>query len=163
MPPITAGLIPKPSLPASPSPDSLINTRRYAEAEPPEHVEQQIYQGFYGQADQIALKGFGDADWFNRMEIISSFEDKRLRYLGLRLAMIEQPGLFDAKQLTAAADAIEKKWQHCPDNGNGWSTFGTVEEDLTEVERRDLVSAKDLEEMRAFFAHRRSEIEAGRF
>jgi len=138
-------------------------TRRFADAEPPEQVEQRIYQGFYSQSDQMALRGFRDADWPKRMELIKSFEDARLRYLGLRLAMIEQPELFEAGQLAAAAEAIEKKWLHCPDNGNGWSTFETVEKDLLEVERRGLMRTTDLEGMRAFFAHRRSTIEAGSF
>jgi len=138
-------------------------TRRYADAEPPEHVEQQIYQGFYGHSDQMALKSFGAADWPSRMELVRGLEDPRLRYLGLRLAMIEQPDLFMADQLTAAAASIKKKWVHCPDNRNGWSTFESIEADLAEVERGGLVSTGALEDMRRFFVDRRANIKAGRF
>ena len=77
--------------------------------------------------------------------------------------MIEQPNLFKADQLTAAAGAIQKKWAHCPDNRNGWSTFETVEADLAEVEDRGLVSADALKEMRRFYTDRRAKIEAGSF
>ena len=138
-------------------------TRRYADAEPPEHVEQQIYQGFYGHADQMALKSFGSSDWTTRLKLIRGFEDQRLRYLGLRLAMIEKPDLFAANQLVGAADAIQKKWAHCPDNRNGWSTFETVEADMAEVEESGLVSVKALENMHRFFADRRAKVETGRF
>lgn len=109
----------------------------------------------------MALKSFGTADWPTRMELVRGFEDRRLRYLGLRLAMIEQPELFEEKQLSDAADAIKKKWQHCPDSGNGWSTYESIEADLAEVELRGLVNAIQLDEMRSFFARRRVEIEAG--
>lgn len=134
-------------------------TRRYADAEPPEHVEQQIYQGFYGQADQSTLKSFGDSDWSNRLELIRSFEDPRLRYLGLRLAMIEHPALFEADQLSAVSKAINEKWLFCSDKRNGWSTFDTVEADLAEVEGRGLVAVEVLKDMRRFFVDRRASIE----
>ena len=138
-------------------------TRRYADTEPPEHVEQQIYQGFYSHADQMALKSFGSSGWSTRLELVRGFDDPRLRYLGIRLAMIEKPGLFDADQLTAVARAIQKKWVHCTDNRNGWSTFDTVEADLAEVDESGLVSADALEDMRRFFVDRRAKIEAGGF
>lgn len=44
--------------------------RRFSDAEPPEHVEQQIYQGFYSSEDSSALKGFQSASWSQRLEII---------------------------------------------------------------------------------------------
>jgi len=83
--------------------------------------------------------------------------------LGLRLAMIEQPDLFSKEQLSAVSLAISKKWQHDPDNGNGWSTFNSVDADLADVESRGLLTPVALEKMRAFFDNRRCEIEAGRY
>ena len=77
--------------------------------------------------------------------------------------MIEQPDLFEADQLTAAVKAIQKKWIHCPDNRNGWSTYETIEADLAEVEENGLVSVDVLEDMCRFFADRKAKIEAGRF
>lgn len=77
--------------------------------------------------------------------------------------MIEQPDLFTQEQLAAAARAILNRWQHCPDDRNGWSTFDSVEADLADVERRGLLEANLLEEMRAFFSKRRVDIEADRF
>ncbi len=127
---------------------------RYADAEPPEHVEQQIYQGFYGRSDQAALKSFGRSDWPERMETIKAFEDSRLRYLGLRLAMIEAPNLFEANQLTDAAKAIQAKWTHCPDSRSGWTTVETLDDDFLKVENLGMASISELNDMREFFAQR---------
>ena len=137
--------------------------RRYADIEPPERIELQMYQGFYNSADQSALQTFGSANWPERLAITANFDDPRLRYLGHRLALIEKPDLFTQEQLSAAARAIHDRWQHCPDDRNGWSTFDSVDADLAEVERSGLLTTDSLNEMRAFFDTRRSEIEAGRF
>lgn len=137
--------------------------RRYADAEPPAFVEQQIYQGFYSSEDQSALRSFQTASWPERLELARSFEDARLKYFGLRLAMIEQPNLFSADQLVAAAFALKERWKHCPDGRNGWSTFDSVDGDMVEVEKRGLLNPNELADLREFFEKRREYVEAGKF
>ncbi|WP_375697595.1 exonuclease domain-containing protein [Pseudophaeobacter sp. TrK17] len=62
----------------------------------PQHVEQQIFNGFYGWNDKARLKEFQGADWPRRQEIVATFEDARLRQLGSRLVAFYAPNLLSA-------------------------------------------------------------------
>ena len=86
-----------------------------------------------------------------------------LLYLGLRVVMIEQPNIFSADQLVAAALALKERWQHCPDGRNGWSTFDSVEGDMVEVEKRGLLKSNELADFRTFFDKRHDSVESGKF
>lgn len=52
------------------------------------HVEQQIYDRFPGPADDARMAGFHEASWQDALEIVQSFDDERLRTLGLRLVYL---------------------------------------------------------------------------
>jgi exodeoxyribonuclease-1 len=63
--------------------------------EPSPHVEEQIYDGFFTDADHRLMSMFHDAPWPDRLLIIRQFDDARLRELGYRLVHDERPDLLD--------------------------------------------------------------------
>jgi exodeoxyribonuclease-1 len=56
-----------------------------------EHVEEQIYDGFFGKSDQALMDRFHEARWPERAQIVRRMEDKRLRTLGQRLIYCDAP------------------------------------------------------------------------
>ena len=56
---------------------------------PSRHVEERLYDGFPGPQDEARMVEFHDADWGDRLSIIQSFDDERLRFFGLRLLYFE--------------------------------------------------------------------------
>jgi exodeoxyribonuclease-1 len=56
-----------------------------------EYVEDQLYSGFFPAGDQKLLDEFHNKEWAERLELIESFEDPRLKILGLQLIHAERP------------------------------------------------------------------------
>ena len=61
------------------------------EREPSPYVEEQIYDGFTGNADQALLDYFHNMEWRRRPPLIEQLGDGRLRALGQRLIFVEAP------------------------------------------------------------------------
>ena len=74
-----------------------------------QHVERQIYNGFFGGPDNRRLDAFHGAPWEERLAIVNSFDDGRLRIIGRRLLYIERPDLFSPKELVDYEVAIAKR------------------------------------------------------
>ena len=53
------------------------------------HAEERLYDGFPGPQDEARMIEFHDADWRDRLSIVQSFDDERLRLFGLRLLYFE--------------------------------------------------------------------------
>lgn len=53
------------------------------------HIEERIYNGFPGSADEARIAAFHNARWEDRLGIVQSLEDERLRWFGLRLIYFE--------------------------------------------------------------------------
>lgn len=64
---------------------------KYVDYEPSVYVEQQLYDGFFKQSDQIILEKFHKLEWKSRLKLIDQLEDPRLKKLGTQLIYIEQP------------------------------------------------------------------------
>ena len=57
---------------------------------PSRFIEERIYDdGFPGPQDEGRMAAFHEADWANRIQIVQSFEDARLREFGFRLLYFE--------------------------------------------------------------------------
>ena len=56
---------------------------------PSQFIEERIYDGFPGQQDESHIEAFHSVDWPNRIRIVQSFEDERLREFGSRLLYFE--------------------------------------------------------------------------
>lgn len=57
------------------------------------HVEEQIYSSFIPNGDRAKMEAFHVTPWAERVAIVASFEDQRLRYYGFRLVYERHPEL----------------------------------------------------------------------
>jgi len=75
--------------------DRLVAAANALEVEypPSPHVERQIYQGFWSNADAQRLNEFHTVGWERRLSIAKDLEDPRLRWLARRLIFGERPEL----------------------------------------------------------------------
>jgi len=105
---------------------------RYADREAPKHIEQQIYGGFYSQADQRLLNQFQNADWETRVEIVQQLEDDRLRWLGQRIIHSNRPDLLEESDSTEWFRHIRDRWMS-NDPDAPWTTFEQVDRQIGEI------------------------------
>lgn len=93
------------------------------------HIERRIYDGFPGRDDEARMVAFHDAPWIERLPIVESFDDERLRWFGLRLLY------FEARSVLPPAVRAEVEL-HLMDrltgDGSGCLTF---EQAMTETDR----------------------------
>ncbi len=64
---------------------------RYADREPPQYVEQRIYEGFPSRADAGLMERFHAVPWPERAVILDRIADARIKELGARLIYAEAP------------------------------------------------------------------------
>lgn len=57
------------------------------------HLEERIYNGFPRPDDERRMRDFHQASWPDRLAIVQSLEDERLRWFGLRLMYSEARGV----------------------------------------------------------------------
>ncbi len=60
---------------------------------PSPYVEQQLYEGFFTDVDQLLLDQFHSTAWENRVGVVNQLKDLRLKKLGLHLIYIERPDI----------------------------------------------------------------------
>ena len=70
---------------------------------PSPHVERQIYDGFWSNADGQRLEAFHRATWDERVRIADRLEDARLQWLARRIIFVEQPAVLDPEHHAAMA------------------------------------------------------------
>ena len=73
-------------------------TLRFADKEPPAHVEQRIYDGFPNAADEALMEQFHQANWGERSALASQIEDPRLGEFARRLIYFERPEMLPDTQ-----------------------------------------------------------------
>ena len=71
---------------------------RFADKEPPAHVEQRIYDGFPNAADEALMEQFHQANWGERSALASQIEDPRLGEFARRLIYFERPEMLPDSQ-----------------------------------------------------------------
>lgn len=120
-----------------------------------DHVERQIYDGFWSSEDEWLLREFHAASWEERVRIAGRLQDPRLVWLARRIIWVERPDLCPEEH--AAALAVEKAMRLVAEDGQceGWNTLGRAAADLERlVEEMGPEKAADLHSMRAFIAER---------
>jgi exodeoxyribonuclease-1 len=130
---------------------------RFADRESPEHVEQQIYGGFYSAADKQILEDFKTFDWKRRSELVEQLEDPRLRQLGMRLIFWHAPQFASRAYQSSAQTAIRDRWLANEPN-RPWTTQAAVDLQLDEIEGADTLDRDRLAELQDFYKRRISEV-----
>ena len=74
--------------------------RRFPEDEPSHFVEQRIYDGFAGRADEQLMDEFHRLEWEDRLGLCDRFDDPRLKEISRRLVYIERPKCLTQDELS---------------------------------------------------------------
>lgn len=91
--------------------------------EPSAHVEEQIYEKFCSRADEDTIDRFHSITWEERLPLLQSIADDRLRKLGKRLIFVERPDLFSEAERAATNIAIARRLSSDEDRPP-WKTWG---------------------------------------
>lgn len=116
----------------------------------PQHVEQQIFSGFYNWNDKARLKEFQGADWPRRQEIVATFEDARLRQLGARLVAFHSPNLLSDSDRRRYIAWRRDRWNASTDAEVEWMTLGKARQALLEMKAASAQDPAMLDEIEAF-------------
>lgn len=113
--------------------DRLRNACQDAEVEfeSSPHVEEQIYEGFWSQADEKRMAKFHGADWTERLQIVNQLEDPRLKWLGRRLLFVERPDLLEQDQHREISVLKARRMLGVHEPAGKWTTLATA---MAEVE-----------------------------
>jgi exodeoxyribonuclease-1 len=118
----------------------------------PQHVEQQIFDGFYGWNDKARLKEFQGADWPRRQEIVASFQDARLRQLGARLVAFHAPNLLSESDGRRYIAWRHERWKVPAEVQVEWMTFQKASQALSEMRATTAIDTSMLEAIEAFLS-----------
>lgn len=118
----------------------------------PQHVEQQIFNGFYNWNDKARLKEFQGGDWPRRQEIVATFEDARLRQLGARLVAFHAPKLLSDSDRRRYIAWRRKRWNAPADVEVEWMTLEKARRALLEMPPAAEQDQSMLENIEAFIA-----------
>lgn len=118
----------------------------------PQHVERQIFNGFYGWNDKARLKEFQGADWPRRQEIVATFEDARLRQLGSRLVAFYAPNLLSDNERRRYLAWRRERWNAPAATEVEWMTLEKARQALLEMQAAPVQDPSMIEEIEAFMA-----------
>jgi len=123
------------------------------------HIEERIYNGFPGPADEARIAAFHDARWEDRFAIVQRIEDERLRWFGLRLIY------FEARSVLPEPARVEVErylTEQMAGDGSGCLTFDQAMAE-TERELGEAAGSDDLlVHYRSFLQDRRARFDAYR-
>ena len=84
------------------------------------HIEERIYNGFPGPSDEMRMAAFHTTPWEERIAIVQSFDDERLRWFGLRLIYFEARSVLPA---TLRAEVESRLADQLTIDGTGALTY----------------------------------------
>jgi exodeoxyribonuclease I len=108
---------------------------RYPPFDPPEYVEQRIFESFPSRGDSSLMATFHASPWDERLSIVSRFEDERLRELGERLIYLESSDVLP-EDMRRRHDDWRNARIHAGPN-LPWVTVGSAVEELTGLSSSD--------------------------
>ena len=118
----------------------------------PQHVERQIFNGFYGWNDKARLKEFQGADWPRRQEIVATFEDARLRQLGSRLVAFYAPNLLSDNERRRYIAWRRERWNAQAETEIEWMTLEKARRALLQMQAAPVQDPSMIEEIEAFMS-----------
>lgn len=107
-----------------------------AQWEPPEQLEELIYDGFPSPSDTRLMEAFHRANWADRSVIISKFEDTRFQSLAQRWVYVGAPELLSEADRQAVEQAIAERLHSDHDNPKKWRTIALAKSDLKKMMKR---------------------------
>lgn len=116
----------------------------------PQHVERQIFDGFYGRKDKARLGEFQGADWRRRQEIVASFDDARLRQLGRRLLAFYAPELLSEQEKHQYSEWRCDRWFAPADAKAEWMTFEKAHHAISDMRASGPYDPATLQEIEGF-------------
>ena len=125
---------------------------------PAKPVEQQIYGGFYSNADKTLLQEFQRASWPRRQEIVASLSDPQLRQLGRRLIAFHSPELLTAEEAAQFNGYLWEKWSAHDNPNTGWMTAAKAQAAIEDLAASGAMTSDDLEAIKAFLSDRMAQI-----
>ena len=105
---------------------------RFPAREPPQYVEQRIYDGFPSRADACLMEQFHARPWSERADVVSRIVDDRIRELGERLIYLERPDVL-ADDLRERFD----RWRQdrlTADQDVPWVTLRAARQELDQLQ-----------------------------
>jgi exodeoxyribonuclease-1 len=117
-------------------------------------VEKRIFGGFYTWSDKARLKEFQDADWRHRQEIVSSFEDARLRQLGHRLIAFYANDLLSEAERRQYEDWRKARWDAPDEPETEWMSLDKAHKALKKMKTEVTHDHYMFDEIELFFADR---------
>jgi exodeoxyribonuclease-1 len=118
----------------------------------PQHVERQIFNGFYGWNDKARLKEFQGADWPRRQEIVATFEDARLHQLGSRLVAFYAPNLLTDNERRRYIAWRRERWNAQAETEVEWMTLEKARRALLQMQAAPVQDPSMIEEIEAFMS-----------
>ena len=132
--------------------ECMINRYNDDEVDEEIPIEEKIYGGFYSNKDKSILDRFQLASWEERLNLLSSFEDKRLMQLGHRLIAFNAPELLTIKEQDAFIEYLKIKWVS-EEEKTKWTTIKDVKKQLDEL-RDEGCNKTLLKELSSFYKNR---------
>lgn len=123
------------------------------------HIEERIYNGFPGRDDAARIAAFHDARWEDRLAIVQTLDDERLRWFGLRLIYFEARSVLPAN--TRAEIELHLTSQMTGD-GSGCLTVDQAMVETEELLRGGAASNVILNEYRTYLQNRSARVTAFR-
>lgn len=123
------------------------------------HIEERIYNGFPGPADEARIAAFHNARWEDRLVIVQSLEDERLRWFGLRLIY------FEARSVLPEPARVEVErylTDQLTGDGSGCLTFDQATAETDRLLGEVTVSDDLLTQYRTYLRDRRARLDAYR-
>lgn len=104
--------------------------------EPPEELEERIYEDFPKPSDTRLMQAFHRADWSERLEIVSKFEDTRFQSLARRWVYVGAPELLSDADRHAVEQAIAARLHSDHNNPKKWRSIEQAKTDLKKMTKR---------------------------
>ena len=89
---------------------------------------------------------------------IGKLSDPRLRKLGTRLLLLEEPTLLTVDQRLAGYEYFKGRWTNARNDKRGWTTFGSVQKQLEELVKLGLFSEQKKNSFDVFYSTREEEL-----
>jgi exodeoxyribonuclease-1 len=127
---------------------------------PSPHVERQLYEGFWSNADGQRLRDFHSASWTDRVVIADALEDQRLAWLARRIIWVERPDLSPEYHANSLLTEKAARMMAADDDCGGWNTLSKAAAELEKMlPSLEPEAAVPFLKLQTYIAERRAECE----